>query len=350
MNTDRDIAMQPPFGGRFDNWRLMGTVLWGIGVGVMFVVIQTIATLIVVLRDQSDVGEDKVLALLAASADDGFALSIATLASTFICVPVLIGIAKLKKDSNITDYFALKAVPTRSLVPWLGILAIFLALSDTLTIVLGRPVVPEFLSAAYGSAGSLALLWLAMVLAAGCGPGYTPKPGSDKVTCWCLCESPPAPPETIEKIFCTHGNVCSDYCGSLNDSGTVCTVEHSQVAPNGCADGMSGPMESGGEPEERSGEVEIPDDNEALFTHFGENSGMSVRGAVVFTDHALTELAKDGLTTVDATNALRGGVVEEAEWEHGTWRHQVRTLRTVVVVEFEDETEVVVVTAWRVDR
>ena len=80
-------------GGSFENWRLIGTVVWGIGVGVMFVVIQTIATLIVVLRDQSDVGEDKVLALLAASADDGFALSIATLASTFICVPVLIGIA-----------------------------------------------------------------------------------------------------------------------------------------------------------------------------------------------------------------------------------------------------------------
>jgi membrane protease YdiL (CAAX protease family) len=81
-------------------------------------------------------------------------------------VPVLIGIAMLKKDSNIRDYFALKPVSTRPLMPWLGILAIFIVLSDTLTVLLGRPVVPEFLSAAYSSAGSLPLLWLALVFAA----------------------------------------------------------------------------------------------------------------------------------------------------------------------------------------
>ena len=166
MNTDRDIALPPPMGAPFENWRLMGTVAWGIGVGVMFVVIQTVATLLVLLRDQTELGEDRILALLEASAEDGLALSIATLASTLICVPVLIGIAKLKKDSDIRDYFALKPVSTRSLIPWLVILAVFIALSDTLTVLIGRPVVPEFLSAAYSSAGSLPLLWLAMVLAA----------------------------------------------------------------------------------------------------------------------------------------------------------------------------------------
>src|SRR4030095_2836350 len=119
MNTDRDLALRPPMGGPYGNWRLMGTVAWGLGVGLMFVVIQTIATLVVVLRDQTDVGEDKILALLEAGADDGFALSMATFASTFVCVPVLIGIAMLKKDSNIRDYFAVRAVSARSLIPWL---------------------------------------------------------------------------------------------------------------------------------------------------------------------------------------------------------------------------------------
>jgi CAAX protease family protein len=166
MNLDQDIAIRAPADVPWQNWRLMGTIAWGVGIGVMFVVIQTIATLVVVLRGETDLGEDRILALLEAGADDGFALSMATFASTLICVPVLIGIAMLKKDSNIRDYFALNPVSTRSLMPWLGILAIFIALSDTLTVLLGRPVVPEFLSAAYSSAGSLWLLWVALVVAA----------------------------------------------------------------------------------------------------------------------------------------------------------------------------------------
>jgi hypothetical protein len=73
-------------------------------------------------------------------------------------------------------------------------------------------------------------------------------------------------------------------------------------------------------------------------------------GTVVFTGHAEAELAKDGLTTVDAVRALRGGVVDEAEWENGTWRHHVRTPRITVVVELESDLELVVVTAWRSER
>ena len=33
------------------------------------------------------------------------------------------------------------------------------------------------------------------------------------------------------------------------------------------------------------------------------------------------------LTTVDAANILRAGVVGEGEWENGGWRYQVRTPR-----------------------
>ena len=77
--------------------------------------------------------------------------------------------------------------------------------------------------------------------------------------------------------------------------------------------------------------------------------------------HAREEMEKDGLTDVDAVNILRGGIVQEAEFEKGSWRHAVRTPRMVFVVTFEPEVHVlpgededvsemvlVVVTAWRV--
>jgi hypothetical protein len=69
-------------------------------------------------------------------------------------------------------------------------------------------------------------------------------------------------------------------------------------------------------------------------------------GTVVFTSHCLKELAKDGKTTVDATNVLRGGAYFEAEWENGAWRHRAQTQRMAVVIEFETEVALIVVTAF----
>ena len=71
-----------------------------------------------------------------------------------------------------------------------------------------------------------------------------------------------------------------------------------------------------------------------------------VRGTVSFTKHCLEELRKDGMTTVDATNIIRGGAYAEAEWEHGGWRHRAWTQRMAVVIEFDTETKLIVVTSF----
>ena len=53
---------------------------------------------------------------------------------------------------------------------------------------------------------------------------------------------------------------------------------------------------------------------------------------------------------VDAINVLRGGIVEPGEFENGSWRYRVRTQRMYVVVAFRSETELRVVTAWRLKQ
>jgi len=58
-------------------------------------------------------------------------------------------------------------------------------------------------------------------------------------------------------------------------------------------------------------------------------------------------MQSDDLTIVDCINVLRGGFVDPAEWENGAWRYRVHTARICVVIEFESETELVLVTAWR---
>jgi hypothetical protein len=73
-------------------------------------------------------------------------------------------------------------------------------------------------------------------------------------------------------------------------------------------------------------------------------------GTVDFSSHALDEMAKDNMTTVDCTNVLRGGFVDPAEFENGSWRYHVRTARMCVLIAFRSEQRLVVVTAWREKR
>jgi DNA-binding transcriptional regulator YiaG len=71
-------------------------------------------------------------------------------------------------------------------------------------------------------------------------------------------------------------------------------------------------------------------------------------GTVIYSQpHALDRLKKHRMTMVDCENVLRGGLVAEAEWENGAWRHHVYTGRFTVVVQFLSEEHLLVVTAWR---
>ena len=74
-------------------------------------------------------------------------------------------------------------------------------------------------------------------------------------------------------------------------------------------------------------------------------------GDVVLFDHCKIELAKDDLDSVDAINVLRcGQITEEAEEVKARWRYRVHTEQMCVVVQFEDENALSIVTAWRKKR
>jgi CAAX protease family protein len=166
MSTEAQIGVPGVATDAAENWRLVGTVAWGIGVALIFIVLQVIAAFIVVLRGQGNLDEDKLPALFESASSDGFVLSIATFVTTLVCVPLVVGIAKLKKNSNIKEYFALKPVSVSSLMGWLAILVAFIALTEVLSLILGKPIVPEFVRATYDSARPVWLLWLALVIAA----------------------------------------------------------------------------------------------------------------------------------------------------------------------------------------
>ena len=73
-------------------------------------------------------------------------------------------------------------------------------------------------------------------------------------------------------------------------------------------------------------------------------------GTLTYSGHAKIEMAKDRLTTQDAVNVLRAGMVEPSEFERGSWRHRVKTGTMCVVVVLVSVGEAVVVTACRIRR
>ena len=63
--------------------------------------------------------------------------------------------------------------------------------------------------------------------------------------------------------------------------------------------------------------------------------------------HAEEQMRKRRISTVDCVNVLRGGAVKEGEYENGGWRYRVFTPKMCVVIRFESESLLEIITAWR---
>lgn len=81
---------------------------------------------------------------------------------------------------------------------------------------------------------------------------------------------------------------------------------------------------------------------------------LSAGGAVVLVPHALDRQGQRTITMGDVLNVLRGGIVDEPEFEHGAFRYRVRASLFSVVIELPDDevpspgdAEITVVTVMR---
>ena len=70
-------------------------------------------------------------------------------------------------------------------------------------------------------------------------------------------------------------------------------------------------------------------------------------GEVEFWGHAQREMAKDGLSQLDCVNVLRAGWPAAGECYGDRWRYQVHSRMICVVVQFESEHHLAIVTSWR---
>jgi membrane protease YdiL (CAAX protease family) len=139
---------------RAPHWGLWATIGWSLAIAAVFVSLQ-----FAVLIGLTIAGYDVDPA-------SGTLLAYASLATGLVCPALIVGIVKLKKGSSVRDYLRFNPVSGRTLFRWIAVTVALIALADLVIVSMGRPLVPEFMRQAYATADSIALFWIALVIAA----------------------------------------------------------------------------------------------------------------------------------------------------------------------------------------
>jgi len=135
-------------------------------IAAIFIVLQVITMLVVVVSRNRNLSESELMKLFISAGEDGYLLSLATFATTVVGCGLIVGVIKLKKGSVLTEYLCIRSVSLRKMLRWIGLLAGLIVLSDSITTLLGRPIVPPFMSTVYATADPPWMLWIALIIAA----------------------------------------------------------------------------------------------------------------------------------------------------------------------------------------
>jgi len=147
-------------------WGLWGTILWGSLIAFVFVLLQTCVTIIILLAHGIPYSSPVFIRSLAAAATNGQVLSLATFATTIIGTSLVAVIIKLRKNAVLKEYLCLRPVPLITMLKWIAVLAVFIALANIIAFYIHRPIVSEFMSGIYKTAKPIWLLWAALIIVA----------------------------------------------------------------------------------------------------------------------------------------------------------------------------------------
>jgi membrane protease YdiL (CAAX protease family) len=147
-------------------WGLWATVGFSLVITAAYVAIGVFTTLGMVAYNALVSPPYKVLANTDNLEANGLLLSLATVATFAICTGLILVFAGMRSRITIKDYLLLKHIPAASLFRWIAVALAFAFGWDAVNVLLGRPIVPEFMHQAYSTAGFTPLFWLALIIAA----------------------------------------------------------------------------------------------------------------------------------------------------------------------------------------
>ncbi len=153
-------------GQRNEYWGGFATLGFGILIAILFLGIQMlIFSVFASFELFADPGFD-LEGLAGRLENDGFCISIFSCVSTLFCLPLILLIIKVKGGASVKDYLGIKLISKKEFGLWLAIIIGFMILADVVYFIIGRPIVPEFMSVAYETATIKPLFWIALVVSA----------------------------------------------------------------------------------------------------------------------------------------------------------------------------------------
>jgi len=161
LPAEATVESPRPSNGR-GPWGLWATLGLTAAVGVSFVAMQAIVALAWALA--AAMSHHGVLPKGWES--NGLLLSIATCASAPVAFGFTWLFAHLRKGMPVSEYLGFRRASIKAAVSWTLALLGLVAVSDLLTVRLGKPLVPEFMQSAYRTAQFAPLLWVALLFAA----------------------------------------------------------------------------------------------------------------------------------------------------------------------------------------
>ena len=161
MNVE---ALKPS--NSYEIWGLTGTLVWSAIIAISFVLIQIVTMIVFIGVENPAIKPEDLDVFVNQNQLNGLFLSFATLATFIGCSLIMLGVIKLKKGANIQHYLGLNLVDVKTVRFWFLVFIVMMLFSELLTYLLGKPLVPEFVTSIYTSTDSIWLLWLAIVIAA----------------------------------------------------------------------------------------------------------------------------------------------------------------------------------------
>jgi len=147
-------------------WGFTGTLIWSAVIAILFITIQIITMIAYIGLNHPDINPEGIEGVMKQIQYNGLFLSFATLATFLGCSLIMFGIIKLKKGANIQHYLSLNLVDYKTTRFWFLVIVGMILISEAITYLLGKPLVPEFVTSIYSSTNAVWMLWIAIVIAA----------------------------------------------------------------------------------------------------------------------------------------------------------------------------------------
>jgi HAD superfamily hydrolase (TIGR01509 family) len=140
-------------------WGFWATIGLTLGIFILWVIAQAL-----VLGTWLLISHTKISVTEADS--NGFVLALTACATAPLVLVLTWLFSWIRAGSRAFQYLGLRIIPGKDYLGWVAGMLALVALSDGLTKLMGRPIVPEIMVEAYRTAGFLPLFWLALMVAA----------------------------------------------------------------------------------------------------------------------------------------------------------------------------------------